>query len=86
MQNAMQHVHAVCCTVLLQHGTNALPLLIHTLLLLLLLLLLLQAASVGLLVKAGTRDESLAETGATLLLQRLAFKSTTKRSSLRFNR
>jgi predicted Zn-dependent peptidase len=50
------------------------------------LLLLLQAASVGLLVKAGTRDESLAETGATLLLQRLAFKSTTKRSSLRFNR
>jgi Insulinase (Peptidase family M16) len=45
-----------------------------------------QAAGFTVQVAAGSRDESAAETGVTLLLQRLAFKATTERSSLRLNR
>ncbi|KAG5190188.1 hypothetical protein JKP88DRAFT_352770 [Tribonema minus] len=45
-----------------------------------------KAASFSLVVNAGSRDETLPQTGATLLLSRLAYKSTAERSSLRLNR
>ncbi|CAM9935160.1 unnamed protein product, partial [Choristocarpus tenellus] len=45
-----------------------------------------KVASVGLMVGCGSRDEGLGQDGVSLLLQRMAFKSTTARSSIRLHR
>ncbi|CAN0459398.1 unnamed protein product, partial [Discosporangium mesarthrocarpum] len=38
------------------------------------------------MVSSGSRDEGVGQSGASLLLQGMAFKSTTERSGLKLNR
>jgi processing peptidase subunit alpha len=45
-----------------------------------------KAACFGLLLDSGSREEAIPEYGSTLVLKRLAFKSTQERSAIRLNR